>query len=319
VIPDSRSDAASSPARVTVIVPCHNEELTIEKVVRAFRSQPSVAQVLVIDNNCSDRTAEVARAAGAQVIAETRPGKGFALVTGLREAGRSDYYVMVDGDDTYPAEALPALLARAERGADMVIGTRLATTAESAFRTGHDFGNRLFIFLVRVLFRLRTRDLFSGYRVLSRRFIETVPLLARGFEVELELSLQALSNSYRVEEVPVQYRARPAGSASKLRTYVDGLRILKALVLFFRDYRPMVFFGLLSAMLVAASLAFGTIVIRGFLETGLVNRLPLAVLSVALFLLGGLSFTAGTLLSSINRRAAELRDLVGRRPSRGTD
>lgn len=299
-----------------MIVPCHNEELTISKVAREFRAQHGVQEVLVVDNNCSDRTAEVARAAGARVVSETRSGKGFALVTGLREAERADYYVMVDGDDTYPAEALPTLIQRAEAGADMVIGTRLDTQARAAFRAGHSFGNRLFILLVRLLFRLRTQDLFSGFRVLSRRFVETVPLLARGFEIELELSLQALSNSYRVEEIAVGYRARPKGSSSKLRTYVDGLRILKALVLFFRDYRPMMFFGTVSALLVGLSLGFGTVVIRGFLETGLVNRLPLAVLSAALFLLAGLAFTAGAVLSSVNRRTAELRDLIGRQALR---
>jgi hypothetical protein len=143
--------------------------------------------------------------------------------------------------------------------------------------------------------------------------VETVPLLARGFEIELELSVQALSNGFVVTEVPVAYRSRPEGSTSKLRTYADGLRILKALVLFFRDYRPMMFFGSLAAVLIGASLAGGTVVVRGYLETGLVLRLPLAVLSAALFLLGGLSFTAGALLASINRRAAEIRDLVRRR------
>lgn len=313
MIPVTGDQPSPRRQRVSVIVPCHNEELTIGRVVEQFAAQPGVVEVLVIDNNCSDRTAAVARAAGARVITETRPGKGFALVTGLRAARRADFYAMVDGDDTYPAETLPSLIACAESGADMVIGTRLATGSRSAFRTGHGFGNRLFILLVRLLFRLRTRDLFSGYRVLSQRFVDTVPLLARGFEIELELSLQALSNSYRVEEIPVEYRARPEGSESKLRTYVDGLRILKALVLFFRDYRPMVFFGALSAVLIAASLVFGSIVVREFLATGLVNRLPMAVLAAALFLLGGLSFTAGAVLSSINRRAAELRDLVGRR------
>ena len=305
--------------RVSVIVPCHDEELTVAKVVSDFLEQPGVVEVVVVDNNSTDRTADVARSAGARVVSESRPGKGFALTTGLRVARPSDFYAMVDGDDTYPAEVLPELVACAGRGSDMVIGTRLATTAHGAFRPGHDLGNRLFILVVRLLFRLRTRDLFSGYRVLSRRFVETVPLLARGFELELELSLQALSNGYRVHEYPIQYRSRPEGSASKLRTFVDGYRILTALVLFFRDYRPMTFFGLLSAALIAASLAFGSIVIRGYLETGLVNRLPMAVLSAALFLLGGLSFTAGALLSSINRRAAELRDLVGRRGHRSVD
>ena len=188
----------------------------------------------------------------------------------------------------------------------MVIGTRLATAHDEAFRAGHDFGNRLFIWLVRVFFRLKTTDLFSGYRVLSRRFVEAVPMIAHGFEVELELSLQALANSFHVAEVPVAYRPRRVGDTSKLRTYRDGARILKSLILFFRDYRPMAFFGWLSVLFLLFSLAGGSVVVKEYLATGQVPRLPLAVLSTALFLLSALSLACGTILSSVNRRAAEL-------------
>jgi glycosyltransferase involved in cell wall biosynthesis len=313
------SGATGATGSVAVIVPCFNEALTVAKVTRDFLAQPEVVEVLVVDNNSTDGTASLAAAAGARVVHESRPGKGFALVAGLRQVVPADFYVMVDGDDTYPAEQLGELLRRAVSGADMVIGTRLTTTAAGAFRAGHDFGNRMFILLVRVFFGLRTLDLFSGYRVLSRRFVETVPLLARGFEVELELSLQANSNGYLVDEVPVAYRSRPEGSSSKLRTFLDGWRILKSLMRFFRDYRPMAFFGSLSAFLIALSLGFGSIVISGYVQTGLVNRLPMAVLSAALFLLGGLAFSSGTLLSSINRRAAELRDLIARRTDAGAE
>jgi glycosyltransferase involved in cell wall biosynthesis len=297
--------------RVRVVVPCLDEAATVGDVVRDFLAQPGVVEVLVVDNGSRDGTAAKARGAGARVIAESRPGKGFALVTGLRQAGAADYYVMVDGDDTYPADALPRLLEAAE-GADMVLGTRLESAGAGAFRAGHDFGNRLFIALVRLFFRHRTSDLFSGYRVLSRRFVDTVPLIARGFEIELELSLQALSNHFRIAEVPVEYKARPRGSASKLRTYADGLRILRALVLFVRDYRPMAFFGALGAALMAAALAFGWLVVSQYLQTGQVLRIPLAVLSAALFLLSSLSLSCGALLASINRRATELATLIRR-------
>lgn len=295
---------------VRVVVPCLNEAGAIADVVRAFRQQPNVVEVLVVDNGSSDQTVEIARAAGARVIRESRPGKGFAVITGLREAGSADYYVMVDGDDTYSAAALSTLLRAAQQGSDMVIGTRLESADAGAFRAGHGFGNRLFITLVRIFFRLKTTDLFSGYRILSQRFVDVVPLIAHGFEIELELSLQAFTNSFRVTEVPTAYRPRSKGDQSKLRTFRDGVRILKSLILFFRDYRPIAFFGALSVILLTFSLGAGSVVVRQYLETGLVLRLPLAVLAAALFVLSALSLTCGTILSSVNRRAAELTNLV---------
>ena len=296
------------PSRVAVVVPCHNEELTVGKVVADFRAALPGALVLVVDNASRDRTAEVAREAGAEVIREARPGKGFALLTGFRHAraAGAEYFVMVDGDDTYPAEDAPRLLAAAQDGAEMVIGTRLATFEEGAFRAGHSFGNRLFITIVRLLFGVKTRDLFSGYRVITRRFLEATPLISQGFEVEAELSLQATVQRFPVAEVPVRYRARPKENPSKLNTYRDGYRILMAILTFFRDYKPMTCFGLLALFFLALSLAGGGVVIAEFLRTGLVPRLPLAVLSAALFILAALSFTCGVLLSTINRRAAEI-------------
>jgi glycosyltransferase involved in cell wall biosynthesis len=288
----------------------------VDAVVRAYLAQDSVSEVLVVDNASTDRTAELARRAGARVVAESRPGKGYALLTGFRDAGALDYCVMVDGDDTYPADQLPDLLAAAEKGADMVIGTRLQDSEVGAMRRGHGFGNWLFIQLVRLLFGLRTRDLLSGYRVLSRRYLDAVPLIATGFEIELELSLQGLTHGFRIAEVPVRYRSRGAGSTSKLRTFRDGWRILRSLFLFFRDYRPMVFFGALAAVLLALSLTGGTKVIVAFLRTGLVNHLPLAVLAAALFLLSALALACGVLLSSINRRTTEIAALMVRRPTR---
>jgi len=291
-------------------VPCHNEAATAGKVVRDFRAALPEAQVLVVDNASTDATAETARQAGARVLHEPRPGKGFALLAGFREARGADYFVMVDGDDTYPAEDVVKLLAAAGAGADMVVGTRLAGAEQGAFRAGHSLGNRLFNLLVRMLFGVRTGDLFSGYRVLSRRFLETTPLIARGFEVEAELALQAVVQGYRTVEVPIRYRARPEESPSKLHTYRDGYRILMAILMFFRDYRPLKFFGLLALFLLLLSLAGGGLVIAEYLRTGLVPRLPLAVLSAALFILSALSMTCGVLLSSINRRSAEIAALM---------
>jgi glycosyltransferase involved in cell wall biosynthesis len=302
--------AESRPPRVVVVVPCHNEAATAGKVVRDFRAALPEAQVLVVDNASTDATAETARQAGAHVLHEPRAGKGFALLAGFREAKGADYFVMVDGDDTYPAEDVVNLLEAARAGADMVVGTRLAGAEQGAFRVGHSLGNRLFNLLVRMLFGVRTSDLFSGYRVLSRRFLETTPLIARGFEVEAELALQAVVQGYRTVEVPIRYRARPEESPSKLRTYRDGYRILVAILMFFRDYRPLKFFGLLALFLLLLSLAGGGLVIFEYLQTGLVPRLPLAVLSAALFILSALSMTCGVLLSSINRRSAEIAALM---------
>jgi glycosyltransferase involved in cell wall biosynthesis len=309
-LPQPPPEAASPPPRVAVVVPCHNEAATAGKVVRDFRAALPEAQVLVVDNASTDATAEAAQQAGAQVLHEPRAGKGFALLAGFREAKGADYFVMVDGDDTYPAEDVGKLLEAARAGADMVVGTRLAGAELGAFRAGHSLGNRLFNLLVRVLFGVRTGDLFSGYRVLSRRFLETTPLIARGFEVEAELALQAVVQGYRTVEVPIRYRARPEESPSKLHTYRDGYRILMAILMFFRDYRPLKFFGLLALFLLLLSLAGGGLVIAEYLQTGLVPRLPLAVLSAALFILSALSMTCGVLLSSINRRSAEIAALM---------
>lgn len=296
-------------SRVAVVVPCRDEARSIAKVVSDFRAVLPDAEILVIDNASSDGTAEIARAAGARVVAEPRPGKGFALLTGFRIARDADYLVMVDGDDTYPADQVSRLLAAAEAGADMVIGTRLSEAESGAFRAGHSLGNRLFIMVVRALFGVRTRDLFSGYRVLTRRFLSTAPLVARGFEVEAELSLQAAAQRFRTAEVPIRYRAR-RDSSSKLQTYRDGVRILSAIFAFFRDYRPIAFFGTLAVFFLILSLAGGFVVIAEFMRSGLVPRLPLAVLSAALFIMSALSMTCGVLLSSINRRAAELAALI---------
>lgn len=299
--------------RVAVIIPCRDEAPTIAKVVRDFRAALPQARILVIDNASTDDTARLAAEAGAEVLEETRPGKGFALLTGFRAAGDVDYCLMVDGDDTYPAETAHELLAAAERGADMVVGTRLATTERGAFPAGHGVGNRLFIVLVRMLLGVRTLDLFSGYRLLSRRFLRTSPLIAQGFEVEAELTMQALAQRFRVAEVPVAYRARPEVGASKLRSCRDGARILLAILAFFRDYRPLTFFGSIALVLLLLSLATGGVVVAEYLRSGQVLQIPKAILAAGLFVLAAVVLTCGVLLSSINRRAAELAALLTRR------
>jgi len=290
-----------SSVSVAVIIPCHNEEATIGTVVADFARALPGSRIVVVDNASIDRTSQVAAAAGAQVMFEPRLGKGFAVLCGLRSAHAADYFLIVDGDDTYPAERAPDLIAAAASGADMVIGARHLDAEDGAFRAGHSFGNQLFVWLVRLLFGLRTRDLFSGYRVLTRRFLENAPLIAKGFEVEAELSLQAKVQELPVTEVSVSYRPRPAGSDSKLRTFRDGYQVLIAILTFFRDYRPIAFFGTLSILLM-----LGSVVGMLFEAFGSDPNGRLASFSIALLLLSALSLTCGVILSSINRRAAEI-------------
>lgn len=296
---------------VTVVIPCRDEATTIADVVAGFRSVLPAATVLVIDNASTDETARVARNAGARVISETRIGKGYALLTGFAAAAASDYCVMVDGDGTYAAEDAGALLnAAVAHGADVVIGTRLERHAPGAFRAGHAIGNRFFTLIVRVLFGIRTRDLFSGYRVLSRRFLDITPLIARGFDVEAEMAVQARINGFKVVEVPVKYNPRATDSQSKLRTFRDGYHILRSLMVLLRDYRPVMFFGWLAGGLGLASIWSGLQPVKDFIETGYVYHLPRAVLAAGLFVLCALSLSIGVLLSSINRRSNELAALI---------
>ena len=298
---------------VAVVIPCRNEARSIGKVVEDFRRVLPQARVVVVDNASTDGTALRASEAGATVLHESRPGKGFAVVRGFRATSDAEFVVLVDGDDTYPAEAVHELLEGLRAGADMTIGTRLISFEDGAYRPGHTLGNRLFILLVRMLFGVQTQDLFSGYRAFTQRFLALSPLIARGFELEAELSMQALAGSFVVTEVPVHYRARREGSVSKLSTIRDGYRILIALLAFFRDYRPLSCFGGLAVVLFLLSALTGGVVVNEYIHTGQVLRIPLAVLSVGLALLGAISFMGGLFLSSVNRRAEELAVLILRR------
>lgn len=298
---------------VAVIIPCRNEGASIAKVVGDFRRVLPSAAIIVVDNASTDDTADKAREAGATVLRESRRGKGFAVVRGFRAARDADYLILVDGDDTYPAESAPALLDGLRSGADMTIGTRLLSYDDGAYRPGHTWGNRLFIWLVRVLFGVRTTDLFSGYRAFTQRFIMLSPLIAQGFELEAELSMQALAGRFTVSEIPVHYRARGEGSTSKLSTMRDGYRILVALLAFFRDYRPLTCFGGLALVLCIGSGVAGTVVVEEFIKTGQVLRIPTAILSVGLGLLGAISLIGGMLLSSVNRRSQQLAALIMQR------
>lgn len=295
---------------VAVVIPCRNEERSIGKVVEDFRRALPGALIVVVDNASTDATALRASEAGATVLHESRRGKGFAVVRGFRATRDADFVVIVDGDDTYPAESVHALLDGLRAGADMTIGTRLTSFEDGAYRPGHTFGNRLFIALVRVLFGVQTRDLFSGYRAFTQRFLMLSPLIAQGFELEAELSMQALAGSFVVTEVPVHYRARGEGSTSKLSTLRDGYRILIVLLAFFRDYRPLTCFGVLALVMFLLSAVSGGVVVGQYIETGQVLRVPMAILSVGFALLGAISMIGGLLLSSLGRRSQQLAALI---------
>lgn len=308
---EARVAAARRGAGVAVLVPCYNEAVTIAKVVRDFREALPEATVYVYDNNSTDGTAELAAAAGAVVRRESRQGKGNVVRSMFRDVD-AEVYLMVDGDDTYPASAAGELVAPiAADEADMTVGDRLSNGSygKENDRPFHGFGNDLVRWLIRLIYGYSFDDVMTGYRAFSRAFVKTMPVMSAGFQVETEISIWAVDRRWRVADVPVDYRDRPEGSVSKLSTVGDGMLVLAAIASLFRDYRPMAFFGWLSLVLVALGLLAGLPVVGDWLETGLVPRLPSAVLAIALVLCGALSATAGLILDTVaksHRRQWEL-------------
>jgi glycosyltransferase involved in cell wall biosynthesis len=254
--------------RITVAIPCFNEAPTIAKVVSDFRRELPEAEVLVCDNNSSDGSGELARGAGARVIREKRKGKGFVMQAILEAVG-SEVCVVVDGDDTYFAEDVHTLLAPvlADR-ADMVVGDRLRQASSEALTDLHRFGNRAILAIINAAFRTSFRDVLSGYRVLNRNLMQSVPLITGGFETETELTLQALEKGMVIEELPIRYRSRPQGSYSKLSPFADGYRILITMAVLLRNHRPLYFFSLMALGLLAFDLAYGLAWVGGALQPG---------------------------------------------------
>ena len=292
-------------ASIAVLVPCYNEELTIRDVVRSFREQLPHAKIYVFDNNSTDRTVEEAKAAGAIIVSERRQGKGY-VVQSMFGRVNADVYIMVDGDGTYPAAEIHKLLAPVLADeADMVVGSRLHQQSDSQFKSLNRFGNRMFLSLVRSTFKVEITDMLSGYRVFNRTFVKGVPLFGGGFETETELTIKALERGYRIVEVPVNLTSRPSGSFSKIRIVNDGFRIVNTILTLLRDYKPLTFFGVCGLVLILLGVIPGAIVIFEFFETGLVLRLPSAVLAVGLVLAGLLSITVGLVLHTIVRRSQE--------------
>ena len=299
-------DASARAPRVAVLIPCYNEELTVAQVVREFRAELPEADIYVFDNNSTDRTVEEARAAGSTVHFERRQGKGYVVQSMFRRVD-ADLYIMVDGDGTYPPAEVHRLLAPVLADeADMSVGSRLHAESESQFKSLNRFGNRMFLAVLNSIFKVRITDMLSGYRVFNRRFVKGVPLFGGGFETETELTIKALARGYRIEEVPVNLGVRPEGSFSKIRITQDGFRILNMILALFRDYKPLTFFGTTGLALAALALVPGGVVIYEFWQTGLVLRLPSAVLAVGLALAGMLSVTVGLVLHTIARRSQEM-------------
>jgi glycosyltransferase involved in cell wall biosynthesis len=296
-------------ACVAVLIPCFNEEATIAKVVTDFRTILPGATIYVYDNNSSDRTVLLARAAGAVVRTEALQGKGHVVRRMFADVS-ADVYLLVDGDDTYDAGAAPAMLALLlGQQLDMVSATR--TTAQGgAYRRGHRVGNFVLSTIVRSIFGARISDVLSGYRCFSRRFVKSFPGLAGGFETETEFSVHALALAMPVAEIATNYRERPAGSKSKLRTWSDGLHILRTILVLVKEGRPLLFFATASAVLLLAALAAGAPVVVVFLHTGLVPRLPSAVLATGLVLLSSLTSVCGIVLDSVERGRREKKRLA---------
>lgn len=306
--PPTRGPAASDP-RIAVLVPCYNEAETIAQVVAGFLAALPDAVVYVYDNNSSDATAEAARAAGAVVRAEPLQGKGYVVRRMFADV-EADIYVLVDGDGTYDPTDAPVMVARLlSAGLDMVTGTRVADAVE-AYRPGHRFGNRLLTGMVQSVFGKRISDMLSGYRVFSRRFVKSFPALTSGFEIETELTVHALELRMALGEVPTRYLARPPGSQSKLRTYSDGLRILRTILVLIKEERPLQFFSLCGLVLLLVGLGLGIPVVITYFRTGLVPRLPTAVLSSGLVLLAFLSMSVALVLDSVTRGRREIKRLM---------
>ena len=302
-------NGSPADARVAVIIPCFNEAVAIGDTVRAFRAALPHAEIYVYDNNSTDRTAAVARAAGAALRTERRQGKG-AVVRRMFADVDADVFVMADGDATYDASAAPGMVARLlTEQLDMIVGAR-EDAVSAAYRPGHRFGNALLTSSVNYLFGRTFSDMLSGYRVFSRRFVKTFPALTQGFEIETEITVHALELGMPVAEVMTPYSARPEGSASKLSTYRDGWRIVRLIIHLFRQERPVQLYASVAAALATLALALSVPLVATYVETGLVPRVPTAILCTGLILLAVLSGMCGLILDTVTRGRREIKRLA---------
>ncbi len=296
--------------KIAVLIPCYNEEKTIEKVVKDAREALPEAVIYVYNNNSTDRTAQLAEAAGAVVRTEYMQGKGNVIRRMFREID-AQCYIMVDGDDTYPMDAAPAMVKKVlEQNADMVVGDRLSSTyfTENK-RPFHNMGNSLVRGAINHLFACGIQDIMTGYRAFSYDFVKTFPVLSKGFEIETEMTIHAVYNNMQIDNVVITYRDRPEGSVSKLNTYSDGLRVLRTIARLYRNYKPFGYFGTLAAILTLISVAFFVPVLTNFMQTGLVPKIPTLLVCCFVMLAAVQSFFAGMILDNLaknNRRDFEI-------------
>jgi len=287
--------------KIAVLIPCYNEEITIGKVVDDFKRVLPDAIIYVYDNNSKDKTSEIATAHGAIVRKELRQGKGYVVRAMFRDI-EADYYIMTDGDDTYPAEFAKDLLEPLIKGeANMTIGDRLSngTYYNENKRAFHDLGNNLVRWLINKLFHSNIRDIMTGYRGMDREYVKSMPVMSKKFEIETEMTIHALDKRFAVKEIPIDYRDRPEGSESKLNTFRDGFQVLKTILMLFKDYRPFTFFNIWVGLFTVAGLAVGIPVIIEFARTRYITKVPSAILAVGLMLLGMIIFACGLILDTV--------------------
>lgn len=297
--------------KIAVLIPCYNEAITIGKVVDDFKRVLPEADIYVYDNNSADDTAKIAREHGAVVKREPRQGKGNVVRQMFRDID-ANYYIMVDGDDTYPAEAAPALIAPlAADEADMTVGDRLSNGSygEENDRAFHGFGNNLVRWLIKTIYGYAFDDVMTGYRAFNRAFVKTMPVLSAGFQIETELSIHAVDKRWRIVDVPIEYRDRPEGSESKLSTFEDGAKVLMAIASLFRECKPFAFFGWVTLLFLVLGLAAGAPVIAEFFATGYVSKVPSAILATGLVFCGALSLTAGAILDTVAKAHRKMWEL----------
>lgn len=298
--------------KIAVMIPCYNEELTIRKVVEDFKNELPDAYIYVYNNNSKDNTEKIAKDAGAIVIREYKQGKGNVVRSMFRDID-ADIYVMVDGDDTYPAEEVHKLIEVVESGmADMAIGDRLSngTYIKENKRNFHNFGNVLVKNTINFIFKSKLNDIMTGYRVFNREFVKNMPVLSPGFEIETEMTFHALDRNYSIVEVPITYRDRPAGSVSKLNTFSDGFKVLLTIFKMFKNYRPLGFFLIVAIIFWIISLIIGVPLFVEFFKTGLVTKFPSGILATGIAIFGMLSLSIGVILDTLVRQHKEQLEIL---------
>ena len=296
--------------KIAVLIPCYNESLTIEKVVSDYKEALPEATIYVYDNNSSDHTDELARKAGAKVVYEYRQGKGNVIRSMFRDID-AECYLMIDGDDTYPAENAREMVDLVlNKGVDMVIGDRLSSTyfTENK-RPFHNMGNRIVRGLINHLFHSNVKDIMTGYRAFSRLFVKSFPVLSKGFEIETEMTIHALDKNFLLEEIPVTYRDRPEGSESKLNTVSDGMKVLKTIASLFRDYKPLLFFSCASIICLLLGIGFFVPVFVSYIHTGLVEKIPTIIVSGVVFTVGILLWICGLILDVVVKKHRQLYEI----------